>query len=138
MTDDPNQLDTDIQGAEVEAADTEERRNLYREAAINFMDFSDRRDMFIIGYNGKERDLAYECTLLAIGKAELLGKPESPFTEWNAASLAKRHNVKKASVSKIVKKFQSSIYIEPLQGQRSLEACRKFAAVRRNQIKPPQ
>lgn len=123
---------TDEEGANVESSNP----NAFREAAIRFMDYADRRDMFVAGYEGN-RLLAYECTLLALGKAEFLGKPPGKHEKWSQVALAERHLVKKATVSKIVKKFQGAMGIPPMPGQRSLEACQKFSEVRKSQLQKP-
>lgn len=116
--------------------DDEAAKNLYREAAITFMDFSDARDMFVMGYDG-DKLLAYECTLLAMGKSEIVGID-------SAVALADRFKVEKATVTKIVKKFQEVVYTPqtarfhqpPQPGQRSRDACKKFTTTRKAQLKP--
>ncbi|MGD1086069.1 MAG: hypothetical protein ABSA47_15140 [Verrucomicrobiota bacterium] len=56
---------------QLESESTREEPSEYRLAAERFMEFSDQRGMFIMGYR-KNRMLAYEATLLAMGKFHIL------------------------------------------------------------------
>jgi len=106
------------------------RVNEYREAAKLGLDFFRRGAMFVKGY--KNQPFAFDCWLLALGWVDILG-------HYTCQSLADRWGVKKATVSKCVKKIQAAIghgldRLVPMPGQRSLAACRKFKTARKNKL----
>lgn len=106
------------------------RVNSYREAGQKFLAFYDQVLAFILEYDNPR--LAAWVIAMASGRTALTGG-------ISQVELAERFNCTKANVSKCVKlvqaRFGNSITgIEPMPGQRSMDACRKFAEIRNQQI----
>ena len=89
---------------EKEQAEPETANSAYREAAARLMEFSDRRDRFICAFKG-DLVLAYHCTLLAMGKFEILGCKDGK-------QLAIMHGVSREAVHQIVERFKIFMEIE--------------------------
>lgn len=85
-------------------SDIEIPLNVYREASIRLEEWDSRRDMFIMGFKG-DKLLAYCCTLLAMGKFEILGCD-------NGEQLARRFCVSKQAVSLIVRRFKATMDLD--------------------------
>jgi len=108
--------------------------NHYREAAAAALDFFKDCARIVKEYRG-DRGFAYDCWLMAMGWDSILGVKTQD-------ALAKRHKkadgnpMTKASVSKLVKKFQGPAFLNlpPTNGQRKLTACQTMRQSRKQQL----
>lgn len=110
--------------------DDDARQNDYREAAKRSLDFFKRGATFVKGH--KHRLFAFDCWLLAMGWYDVLGCN-------NATELSRIHKCTDANVTKCVKIIQSRLghgveRIEPMPGQRSLNACQTFKKSRKSKL----
>ncbi len=110
-----------------EAQPAEEHVNIYREAAADANAFYKRSAMEILRTG--PQTYVFECWILAMGWPDLLEGVKT------AVDLAKKWNVTRASVVKIVNRMQGSLDLPPMPGQRSEESREKFKGVREGQLK---
>ena len=115
-------------------AELETEPNSYREAAICALDFFKDAARIIRDYRG-QREFAFDCWLMAMGWHELTGVE----TQEELALRYKKSNgdpMTKANVSKMVKKFQSSGFLNlpPAIGQRKLSSCKNMSDKRKQQL----
>jgi len=111
--------------------DESDEPNLYREAAVHFVAELDRVLSFIIEADNKT--LSAYCLAIAFGRTGITGGETQ-------AALAIRLGVTRAAVTRCVKQIQARfgneiVGIEPMPGQRSTEACKKFSKTRKGKCK---
>ncbi len=104
--------------------------NAYREAGRAFIAFYDQSLGFILSY--PDARLAAYVVAMASGRSLLTNG-------ISQKELADRLGITRACVSKAVKNFQARFGndiagIEPMPGQRSMESCKNFSNVRKNQL----
>ena len=103
--------------------------NYRREAMIDAVEFFKNCARIVSKYKGNT-GFAHDCMMLALGWYPVLGVD-------NQTALAKKWGCTKASVNKLVKKFESRghLNLPPAAGQRWESGCEKMSHARKEQLK---